>query len=258
MFFICIPVWGGQPTQNCLSCHSSHYVERGGCPDCHRGNPYAGRKTVAHAGLISGKYAFFTMSDDQHVKIGKRLMDQYSCRRCHVSDGRGNRLAASLDVAAAGKTAEELVESIRRPVDNMPNFGMDEARITYLVNSILAGSHGHNVREDTPVVVHFNISNKKSEDVFSRKCGSCHRLLSEQKGALGSGKIGPGLSGLLSKHYPKTFRNNEAWTFRNLKSWVANPRETRPWAGMIPLKLTDEETAGLETIMKVSPKTEKQ
>ena len=257
MLLIHTHVWGGEPPQICLSCHPAHYMEQGRCPDCHRGNPYSDRKNIAHAGLISAKYAFFSLSDQPHVKNGNRLIDQYSCRRCHVIDRRGNRLAITLDGAAAGKTAEELAGSIRRPVDNMPNFGMDEVRITYLVNSILAGSQRRNTHEGAPVTVHFNIANKKGGDVFSIKCGSCHSLLSEKRGALGIGKIGPNLSGLLSTYYPKTFRNGEAWTFRNLESWLTNPREIRPWARMIPIKLTMEEREGLESIIQLSLNPEK-
>jgi cytochrome c2 len=252
LLLISLPVWGGQPRQMCLPCHPVHYVERGGCLDCHRGNPSSERKNIAHAGLIPGRYAFFALNDQPHVKNGNRLIDQYACQRCHVIDGRGNRFAVSLDVAAADKTPGELAESIRRPVEFMPNFGMDEQRITYLINAILAGSQRHKAAEGGPVAVHFDITSKKSEDVFSIKCGPCHRVLSERRGALGKGNIGPDLSGLLSNYYPNTFRNGEAWTVQNLKTWLNNPREIRPGARMRPVKLTGDETREFESIIRVS------
>lgn len=251
-----VPAWGGQPRQFCLSCHPVHYADRGGCSDCHRGNPGSDRKNIAHAGLRSGKYARFTIGDSPQTRAAERLMDQLACRRCHVSAGRGNTLATSLDGAAIRKTAGELALSIRRPVANMPNFGLEEEQITTLVNTILAGSHGRKTDQTAPVRVHFNVSAKKSADIFSTKCGSCHRTVSERLGAVGTGDIGPNLSGLFTEYYPKTFKNGEAWTARDLRVWLKNPRETRPWARMQPVTLTESETKELESIIVVSTKSE--
>lgn len=253
LFVAAVPVHGGEPRQFCLSCHPVHYVERGRCGDCHHGNPASERKNIAHAGLRSGKYVRFTLGDAAYVKEGERLLDQRACRRCHVSGGRGNRLAASLD-GAARKTAGELVLSIRQPVANMPDFDLDDDRVTALVNVIFAAAQGHQTDQAAPVRVHFNNTGKSGADIFSTKCGSCHRLLSQRLGAVGTGDIGPNLSGLFSPYYPKTFRNGESWTPRNLLTWLKNPRETRPWARMLPVTLTGPETKELESIMVVSPK----
>lgn len=257
LFLAVAPAWGGQPRQLCLSCHPGHYAERGGCTLCHRGNPASERKNIAHAGLRAGKYARFTLGDGAQIREGERLMDRLACRRCHVSGGRGNRLAASLDSAAVRKTAGELVLSIRHPVANMPDFGLDEEQITILVNVIFAGSQGRQTDEAAPVRVHFNTSGKKSADIFSTKCGSCHRILSERLGAVGTGETAPNLSGLFSDFYPKTFRNGEVWSARNLKDWLKNPREIRPLARMLPVMLTGAETKELESIILVSPESNK-
>ena len=251
------PVLGGESRQLCLSCHPAHYVERGRCSDCHRGNPASERKNIAHASLRAGKYARFTVGDEAFLKEGERLMDRLACRRCHVSAGRGNRLAVSLDGAAARKTAGELVLSIRRPVAAMPNFGLDEEQITTLVNAVLAGSQGREMDAAAPVRVHFNISGKKNPDIFSTKCGGCHRMLSQSLGAVGTGEAGPDLSGLFSKQYPKTFRDGEAWNARNLGVWLKNPREIRRWARMQPVVLTGAEAKELESIILVSPEVSK-
>jgi mono/diheme cytochrome c family protein len=240
------PAWGGQPQQLCLSCHPVHYAERGRCSDCHHGNPASERKNIAHAGLRAGRYARFTLGDGVFIKNEERLMEQLACRRCHVSGGRGNRLAVSLDEAAARKTAGELALSIQRPVANMPNFALTEEQITTLVNTIFAGSQGHDTAETAPVRVHFNASGKKRADVFSTKCGSCHRILSERLGAVGTGDIGPNLSGLFSEYYPRTFKIGEAWTIQNLSAWLKNPRETRAWARMLPVTLTEAEIKELK------------
>ncbi|MDD2540580.1 MAG: selenite/tellurite reduction operon c-type cytochrome lipoprotein ExtS [Desulfuromonadaceae bacterium] len=252
LLVVATPVWGGQPHQFCLSCHPAHYEDRGRCSDCHRGNPSSDRKNIAHSGLRAGKYACFTLGDTAQIKEGQLLMDQLACRRCHVSAGRGNRLAVSLDSSAVRKTAGELASSIRHPVANMPNFSLEEEQITMLVNTILAGAQGRKTTTTAPVRVHFNTSGKKSVDIFSTKCGSCHRILSERSGALGTGDIGPNLSGILSENYPKTFRNGELWNRANLKLWLKNPREIRPWARMQPVILTEKEMKELESIIVIS------
>ena len=139
----------------------------------------------------------------------------------------------------------------------MSDFCLNEYQITTLVNAILAGSHERNADDAAPVRVHFNTAGKKSLDIFSTKCGSCHRILSERLGAVGSGQIAPNLSGLFSEYYPRTFRNGEVWTVSNLKTWLKNPRETRTWARMQPVVLTNTETKELESIIHVSPESNK-
>ena len=246
------PVWGGQPLQLCLKCHSAHYVDRGRCSECHRGNPASDRKNIGHAGLLAGKYVRFTVYNEVQMREAKLLLDKLACRRCHVSHGRGNRLAASLDGAAFTKTGGELSHSIQRPVVTMPNFGIGEAQITTLVNVILAGSRGRQADAVAPVRVHFNNSGKKSEDVFSKKCGGCHRAVSERLGAIGMGEAGANLSGLFSEYYPKTFNYGGVWTTRNLTTWLENPRKIRPWTSMQPVVITGMEMNELEKIFRVS------
>lgn len=245
------PAWGGQIRQFCLSCHPAHYAERGGCSLCHRGNPASKRKNIAHAGLLPGKYARFTVAGRAEAEEGERLMERLACRRCHVSGGRGNSLAVSLDAAAVRKTGGELALSIRRPVANMPDFRLDEDQTTTLVNAVFAGSQGRRTDGAAPVRVHFQATGTKNPDIFTVKCGGCHRLLSQRLGAVGTGEVGPNLSGLLTRYYPKTFRTGEAWTAQNLDLWLKNPRETRPWARMLPVTLTGAETKELVSIMRL-------
>jgi len=243
-----------EPTrQICLSCHPSHFAERGICTGCHRGNAGSERKNIAHLGLVAGKYARYTLGDKRYLGSGNRLLDQFSCRRCHIIDGRGNRLAINLDASAARKTPEEIADAIRRPVDNMPDFALAEEQRVFQVNAILAGSQTHKGEINTPVSVHFNIAKERGEaDVFTLKCGSCHRLLSESRWGVGSGNVAPNLSGLFSIHYPKSFKGSDSWTFQNLKSWLNNPRELKSLATMRPVKMTDEELKELEAVLRVN------
>ena len=252
MFLAALPAWGGQQLQLCLSCHPAHYTERGTCSHCHRGNPASERNNIAHTGLRAGKFVRFTLGEPVQKKEGEHLMYQFGCRRCHITAGRGNALASNLDGAAARKTAKELVLSIRQPVATMPKFGLDDERITMLVNMIFAGSEGRDMNKSAPVKVHFNNSGNKSEDIFSKKCGSCHRVVTGHLGALGSGDIGPNLSGLFSPYYPKTFKNRENWTSRNLGDWLKNPRAIQIWARMQPVTLNEKEMAELVAIFPVS------
>jgi cytochrome c2 len=250
LFVIVLPAWGVQARQSCLSCHTSHYSERGNCSGFHLGNPASARKNIAHAGLREGMYSRFTLNDVRNDGEGRRLMNQLACRRCHVSDSRGNRLSANLDGSAARKTAGELARSIRQPVMHMPNFALDDQRITLLVNTILANAQGRSVDKAAPVTVHFSRSGRQDADIFSKKCGSCHRLLSLSRGGVGAGKIGPNLSGLFSEFYPKTFRTGERWTPRTLAEWLKNPRQIRPEARMQPVTVSEAELQELELIIR--------
>lgn len=248
------PAFGEEARQACLTCHPSHHNEEGRCQDCHRGNPSSERKNIAHAGFISGKYARYTLGDRTYLNSGNRLIDQYSCRRCHVINGRGNRLAINLDASALQKTPEALVASIRRPVANMPDFTVNEEYVTLLVNTILGASKAFKGEVAAPVTVHFNFGHNKSGDVFTRTCGSCHRLLSERRGALGAGNIGPNLSGVLSPHYPKSFKGSEPWTSENLEIWLKNPRKVKPLTTMKPIKLSADEAREIELTISLHSK----
>lgn len=256
MLLLSAPALAEQSHRLCLACHPVHYAERGGCSSCHRGNPASDRKNIAHAGLVAGKYARYTLDDPQYLKGAHSLLDQYSCRRCHISNGRGNRLAANLDASVARKSPSELDNSILLPVNNMPDFRLNKEQTTLLVNAILAGSHSRTPEVSTPAAVHFSNAKNKNTDVFTRTCGSCHRLLSEHRGALGAGKIGPDLSGLFSVNYPKNYRVNDSWTPHNLSFWLKNPREVQLWSRMRPVRLTADELNELESILQISSGTE--
>jgi cytochrome c2 len=253
LFLSVLPAWGGQARQLCLLCHPVHYAERGGCSDCHLGNPAAVRKNIAHAGLRAGKYARFILGNVTLNKADEQLLEQLACRRCHVSGGRGNRLAVNLDAVVAVRPADELARSIKHPVANMPDFVLSDEQVTTLVNALLAGAQGRHSMAGAPEKVHFSTSGTKKPDIFSTKCGSCHRLLSQRLAALGTDGIGPNLSGLLSPYYPKTFRNGEAWNSKNLALWLKNPRAIRSGGRMQPVILTGAELKELEALLIVMP-----
>jgi cytochrome c2 len=253
-----VPAGAAQTRQLCLACHPVHYVERGVCTACHRGNPASERKNIAHRQLIAGRYAAFTLGDSPSLRAGERLIDQYACRRCHVIGGRGNRLSANLDQSAARKSPEALTASILQPVQNMPDFHVSQQQAVLLVNALLAAAGRQAaVSGDQRQVVHFDRTGTAGKDVFSTKCGPCHRALTSRLGGLGQGDAGPNLSGLLSPHYPETFRDKGRWTERDLATWLKNPRRIRPWARMQPVMLTEPEFRELTEILKVEGTEEK-
>lgn len=240
--------------QFCLTCHTSHYRERGTCSDCHRGNPASNRKNIAHQRLIAGQYARFTLGSDPVLELGNRLLEQLACRRCHKSGGRGNRLAASLDDLVEAKPVEEIVAPVKVPARGMPDFRLLDDQITPLINALLSGSKMNLRRSgEQPLSVHFNSSQKERQDVFSLKCGACHRMLTQQQGLLGKGDIGPNLSGLLSEFYPATFGNGQHWTTGGLRRWLKNPRLIRPGTMMRPVILDEKQLRELERIFSTVP-----
>lgn len=249
---LCLPAWGAQARPLCLSCHPAHYVEQGGCVACHRGNPGSARKNIAHQRLIAGRFARFTLDDTSELNEGKRLLEQYGCRRCHVSAGKGNRLATPLDTLADAKKTEEIAAAIKAPAQGMPDFKVTERQTVLLVNAVLANARQvQSQQREQPLRVHFEAGQEGNKNIFSRKCGACHRLLTERRGVLGRGDIGPNLSGLLSAYYPETFGEGRVWTGERLRRWLENPRAVRAGARMPPVELSPLEFRELVEMLLV-------
>lgn len=254
MSLSCLPAFGGELRQQCLECHRGHHFERGKCAGCHRGNPASGRRNIAHHGLVAGRFAHFTLPGDPVVREGRRLLDQFSCRRCHVTAGQGNHLATDLDSLRRDRNPEEIAAAIRTPALGMPDFNLSDQQIVRLVNAILAGAEGVKAsQKERPRTIHFQGNNQRNRDVFSRKCGACHRALTTRLGAIGHGTTGPNLSGLLSRWYPKTFKDGGGWNCKALEEWLLNPRRVRSQARMQPVELTAVELDQLAELLRADP-----
>ena len=230
------------PGNSCLECHSVHYAEQGECVFCHRGNQRTSRKELAHSGLIRGRYAGFTNSRSVEQLSGIQLAEKAACRRCHVLHGTGNRLATNLDSLLWTAKPEAISSALVNPALYMPNFHFSENNLDSLVTAVLAGGlkAGKTLREP-PLLVHFSDAESAKQNIFVKNCGSCHKLLSKRDGGLGSGIVGPNLSGLLSRFYPQTFEDNKPWDEERLKRWLKNPRIIRKNAVMRPITLKAEE-----------------
>jgi cbb3-type cytochrome c oxidase subunit III len=244
----CLPVKAGQT--GCLTCHTGHYRERGGCVACHRGNDRTERRQVAHDGLIPARFAWFTIPGSLPVTRGQRLNENFACRRCHIIAGKGNRLAANLDAAASTRPPRELAHAIQSPVPYMPGFRFTDQQVTDLVNALLAAAAPTTLAApELPLVVHFQDTRGK-ETIFEKRCGSCHRALTARNGALGTGDMGPNLSGLFSPFYPDPLGKNERWSAIGLRRWLTNPRQLREHALMRPVPLSRKEFADLTAILR--------
>lgn len=232
----------------CLGCHPVHYQRYGGCQRCHRGDSRTGRKQLAHTGLIAGKHAAFLLADSPQLKRGKRLAEQLACRRCHTLEGKGNRLSANLDTLLAGSSTAKIESSIKTPAIYMPDFHLAEGNLEDLITAILAAGAAGKVQKTAPQVVHFQPGGKKQQDVFTKHCGGCHRIISASLGGIGAGISGPNLSALLSSHYPANYPESLRWNVERLKKWLKNPRKIRPATLMGPIKIGDQE---LEQLLKL-------
>ena len=223
----------------CLECHPVHYAEQPSCLDCHRGVAGTRRIDIAHSGLIAARFAAFTIEDSPVARRGEQLLKDYACRRCHVSAGKGNRLAASLDLAQGFSTPEELAEAIRSPVLFMPEFHFTEVQLVELVNAILGGAWRVAASPgESPAVIHFEGEGASEELRFEKHCGGCHRVLTSLLGGLGDGLVGPNISGLFTEFYFENFGDeNHRWTVENLQKWLKNPRQVRPLTQMPPVRL---------------------
>lgn len=235
-----------------MSCHTPHSQHLTSCTDCHRGDPRSSRKQIAHAGIIPAAYARFNLDRSQEVEMGNQAIDSFACRRCHTIGGRGNALASNLDRSAMANAPGTLALAIASPVTSMPQFHLRESMIISIVNALYASSLGATPpsQGEVPQVIYFDDPSTHRDDVFTKHCGSCHRVLTAIRGSLGSGEVAPDLSGLLTDYYPHTARDQRPWNRENLETWLHNPREKRSASPMQPLRLSRQNLLELLDILE--------
>jgi mono/diheme cytochrome c family protein len=222
----------------CRSCHEAHFLREGTCRDCHRGNPDAAREGLAHEGLLTGRAAELRLPGSLALREGRRLVQALACRRCHTIGNEGNNLATSLDAVVWKRGQAELVSSIREPVENMPDFGLDEGQAEAVVAFLLRS--GRPDRSQDTYRVHFSRPASPGTGVFEKECGGCHRFLGPA-GPVGTGNAGPNLSGLFTPYYPPTAPGNRRWDEKALREWLRNPRASRAHTTMPPVALGEDD-----------------
>jgi mono/diheme cytochrome c family protein len=227
-----------QADEGCRSCHAQHFVFQGACVECHRGTAGALRQELAHARLLTGAAAEHALSGGAAVQQGKQLAERSACRRCHTIGGTGNRLATNLDRIVWKREQAELRASITTPVENMPAFHFDRAQADALIALLLRS--GDPRQPQDAYRVRFTRAARARRTVFDERCGGCHRFLGAL-GPVGTGNMGPNLSGLFTAFYPKTASGDRPWSAQALRDWVQNPRATRSATTMPPVVLTEDD-----------------
>jgi len=253
LLILLTPGVSGAAAQGCRGCHPVHYVDRGSCISCHRGDDRTDRKRIAHYRLIPARYAAFTLPGSVRVERGKKLLERYGCRRCHMAGKQGTSLAASLD-RLGGKEPGQLAAAMDKPALYMPTFHVAPQERDDLVNYLMwLGREGRVKGQETPAVVHFSRTERDREHPFVKRCGGCHKALTEGHGGVGAGDIGPNLSGLFTPFYPRPFREGEPWTSQRLREWLKNPRKVRTMAVMPPVVLEEGELERIAELLNISP-----
>jgi cytochrome c2 len=238
--------------QKCAKCHADicpapevrqtwDAAELEKCSTCHRGNPLTSRAKLAHTGMVLPRHSWYVDTGSEAVENGERALKTYACRRCHVVGEKGNDLATSLDSVAPRRSSLDLEESVREPAVFMPLFPLSDAELAAILTRVYAGGHAVSEAEASkPMVVYFTHA-AAEEDLFSRECGACHRMLSHKYGGLGRDTIGPNLSGMGSEFYPETAKDDKAWERDTLEDWIENPRKIRSLTTMPPQKIEDKD-----------------
>jgi len=236
--------WGAPP--RCVGCHTPHYVDRGSCTACHRGDDRTARKRLAHRGLLPGGIASFSLPSSPFRRRGGELVRELGCRRCHRIGGEGNDLAADLD-RSSGRGVERLRDALDHPARFMPAFRLTPEDRDRIITFLIAegGKAPRTTDTPPPQVVHFGGGGQ--QDPFSSRCGGCHRMLTRKRGPLGWGDVAPSLSGLFTPFRPVS--GGVRFDPETLRRWIANPRSIRPFASMPPLILPPAETEEIVTII---------
>lgn len=233
----------------CAECHAAHYQAEGSCTSCHGGDPTARRQRLAHHKLIFGRAAEHGLAGSRAVAEGERLVESLACRRCHTIGSAGNRVAANLDLVVRERGQIAVARSIRKPVENMPRFGLDNSQIEGVIAALLRAA-GPGPGEAT-YRVHFRRRRLAPGSTFEQKCGGCHRALLAQ-GPAGRGSAGPNLSGLFTPFYPATAPGARSWTSGTLETWLRTPRLLRPRTTMRPVRLQVNEWEALSNELGAS------
>jgi hypothetical protein len=251
--FAAAPAAAGKPAR-CLSCHPPHRVPEGGCTGCHRGDDRAGRKAIAHAGMLPKSWSGFRDPADPYVARGKSVVDRSGCRRCHLAGGKGTRLAAELD-AAIGGAPSRIREAILRPALHMPDFRFSPGDADAVAAALLAlaESAGRGKRRQAPPRVVLFADGDSAPDPFTKHCGGCHRAVSPRYGGVGSGNAGPNLTALFTEFHPGRASGGARWTPALLARWAENPRSVRPVALMPPVRVPAQEFPPLVESLRVAP-----
>jgi len=169
------------------------------------------------------------------VQAGKERIQKLACRRCHIIAGEGNGLAAALSFPPPDAKVKSMASSIREPAQAMPDWYLSEGDIDAIVNALLHLSLDLDASSrERRRTVHFTKS-RSGQSPFEQYCGACHRMLSHNRGGLGSGEAGPNLSGLMTGFYPSASSARDDWTLPTLRRWIANPRDIKKSAGMPPV-----------------------
>jgi len=193
--------------------------------------------------MIAARYSGYSIPGSEITKRGLRQLEDYACRRCHISGAEGNQLAANLDLSQQVVSPEVLDDAIQFPVLFMPEFHFKGQQRVDLINALLFGGKKFKAPvTEAPRVVHFEGEESSREFQFEKFCGNCHRVLTDRFGGLGEGLIGPNISGLFSPFYRANFgEENQRWTRGNLEKWLKNPRKIRPYTQMLPVSLKAQE-----------------
>ena len=247
IFFVSVvDIRSSSPKNHCLDCHVGHYFSYKSCRSCHRGIDKSSRKEIAHYGLIPGRYAYFRFEKSKILRQGNKLIQRAGCLRCHRISGKGNFLATPLDLLPDDIEITKLVDFIKNPPMYMPEFKFRDDQIVKIINVILRGIFcSTKMHKREYYYVHFESFEKK--DIFSLRCGMCHKILTKTRGGLGKGNIGPNLSGLFTQFYPKkSYKISET----NLGDWLKNPRSIKELTLMPPVEISPQEVNYLIKLIK--------
>lgn len=221
----------------CGQCHKPHYAGYGDCAVCHRGEVRSSRENVAHAGLITAKFAGF-YTDKKAVSGGDKLAYESACRRCHRIGAEGESAAADLNASAAKNTGEYLDDKIRNVNEYMPDFRFSDEERRKLILYLLNESSKSSKKVSEPYVAYITSSGKGA---FEKYCGGCHRMLTRKGGGIGTGSEAVNLSGVTGKYFRSQVlsANEKLWTEKRLAEWIRNPRSIKKNSVMPPVSIDE-------------------
>lgn len=189
---------------------------------------------------------------------GRRLVERYGCRGCHVIEGRGGAIAATLepaqappDLSHAGARLDAtwLFDYLAHPerttsrswlTTRMPSFALSGAELNALVRYFLALEERETFALDRSLETSSQLSREVGRVVFEMlQCDSCHGDTETGTGTAGSGFALPPEEQPAPSYRQARQRLRPDWVV----DWILDPTRWRP---RTPMPATFQADGGAE------------
>ena len=208
---------------------------------------------------LPGPSAAGLVAEDRVLAEGRRIVNKYNCRGCHVIEGRGETFAPQLDIEGLRVRGGWLKHFLAGPEElrpdhpgRMPSFPLKPSEIESLLEYFQAIAAD---KDPTPVSVTQGVTQRQLErgrEIFTaQNCGWCHQVDGAQPPVAIPLPPGADLSAARRfapdlGHAPERLRAE--WT----EKWIRHPQNYLPGTLMPGYALSEDDLTALRVFLMAS------